>query len=211
MKQICGFNTRRKAQHFQCVCVLEKPIGKAGNTDSASGTGHLNPAIAALERLIQQAQVQEERPYGPKYNNGNGIEHTVSELEVDLNMALNALKAKEAELGEAEQAVKADQWEVQRTRSALLIREKELEAAYRDHSIKQEELQRAHEAFLSRSQALRHAEEVSNVSSSRIYIPTSSYDRYHCGSCWRLGPYISNDHLEWKGSNFFHANFSGAV
>lgn len=159
-----GFITRRKAHHFQCVSVLEKPIGKAGNTDSTGGNGHLNPAIAALERLIQQAQFQEERASDPNYGNGRGIEHTVSELELDLNIVLTALKAKEAELGEAEQTVRADQWDVQMTRSALVNREKELEAAYKSHSIKQEELQRAHEVFLSRNQALRNAEEVSNMS-----------------------------------------------
>jgi len=164
VKLNCVFITRRKAQHSQCVSVLEKPIGKAGNIDTAGGNGQLNPAIAALERLIQQAQWQEERTSDPNYRNGKGIEHTVSELELDLNIVLNALKAKETELGEAEQAVRADQWDVQRTRSALLNREKELEGAYRSHSIKQEELQRAHEVFLSRNQALRNAEEVSNMS-----------------------------------------------
>lgn len=164
VKLNCRFITRRKAQLFQCVSVLEKPIGKAGNIGSTDGNGQLNPAIAALERLIQQAQWQEEKTSDPNLRIGKGIEHTVNELELDLNIVLNALKAKEIELGEAEQAVRADQWDVQRTRSALLNREKELEAAYESHAIKQEELQRAHEVFLSRSQALRSAEEVSNMS-----------------------------------------------
>ena len=164
LKLNCGFVTRRKAQQSQWTSVLEKPIGRAGSSDSAGRTGDTTSAIAALERLIQQAQWQEERASDPKFGQHPGIERAVSELESDLNVILNALKTKEAELGEAKHTVKADQWDVQRARSALVNREKALEAAQKSHSAKQDELQRAHKAYVSRSKELRNAEQVSNES-----------------------------------------------
>lgn len=159
LKLNCGFVTRRKAQQSQWTSVLEKPIGRAGSSDSAGRSGDTTSAIAALERLIQQAQWQEERASDPKFGQHPGIERAVSELESDLNVILNALKTKEAELGEAKHTVKADQWDVQMARSALVNRGKALEAAHKSHSAKQDELQRAHKDYVSRSKELRNAEQ----------------------------------------------------
>ena len=158
----CGFVIRRKAQHSLWTSVLEKPIGRAESSDSTGRSGDTNSAIAALERLIQQAQYREERSSDSKFGRDTGIEHAVSELESDLNVILNALKAKEAELGEAKHAVKSDQWDVEMARSALVNREKELEAANKSHSAKQDELHRVHKDFVARSKELRNLEQVSN-------------------------------------------------
>lgn len=152
------------------MSVLEKPIGRAGSSDSAGRSGDTNSAIAALERLIQHAQWQEDRSSDPKCGQDTGIERAVSELETDLNVILNALKAKEAELGEAKHAVKADQWDVQMARSALVNREKELEVANKSHSAKQDELQRAHKDYVSRGKELRNTEQVSNESMFDLFL-----------------------------------------
>lgn len=144
---------------FEVKSVLDKSSGKAGSNPLCS-SGSTDPARAALERLFEQAQWHEERLSDPNYAKATGLELAVSELEVNLTAALNALRVKEEKLHEAEQALLADQREVQMARAALLHREKELEAVSSSHSGKQDELRQVHQELILRGDELLQAKQV---------------------------------------------------
>jgi chromosome segregation ATPase len=159
--KVCfGTHQWQQRRGFVVKSVLDKSSGEVNSSSSSGGSSSVDPGRAALERLFEQAHLHEVRMSDPMYIQESGLEHVVSELEVDLNAALNALRAKEEELWLAEQMLKADQREVQIARTVLHHREKELEAASSSHSGKRDELKLVHQELVLKGEELQSVQMV---------------------------------------------------
>ncbi|BBN17468.1 hypothetical protein MPTK1_7g14770 [Marchantia polymorpha subsp. ruderalis] len=154
----CGRSVRETSGPVMVRAVLDKLAGSGGQSGSS---GSSDPARLALESLFAQASRYEEKLADPLFESSEqNLEQAVSELEVDLRTAVEALRDKEEQLLEAEAALKEDQRELHNATSALYSREKELELASYSHLQRKEELRKTKEELAKYANELKQASKV---------------------------------------------------